>query len=555
MKFQMKYKKITILILIIVAISLVLTGVILSKLMKEAKAEIEANWFFEESLSTGKPIVLKNAYMVDTSDGKLSFLYENMLYEVKGSMEEEFYGVVDITVDGNKISKISIKPESVNSVLKAYTENTISFENQTMYDKLSGIPVYKVIGENVYQIDWNELILGVSEVHAVLDRGTVCAIIIENEVTPIDIRVVIKNNNFIFYENIYVKKLSDGNVLNVKEHFENANYDEIEITDEIGLEICDATGTALKEPYEGSFRIINTEQGFVLINQLPVETYLKYVVPSEMQRSFGHEALKAQAVCARTFAYSQMNNQSYAAYGANLDDSTAFQVYHSIGRYPETDAAVDETAGEVILCEEELITCYYYSTSPGVTNNMSAWEGEEVSYISCAGMEFSDGLNLMNESDFSKFINHETVCYDSASSFYRWNATLDLSNVIDSKKGLLKNILVKERNEAGYITAIELQYENASEVIKNEYDIRSILGKYQESIELNNGKIRNDLSMVPSACFEVVSCENGKAILRGGGFGHGIGMSQYGAKAMAEQGYSYIQIIDYYYENVVVKPL
>ena len=59
--------------------------------------------------------------------------------------------------------------------------------------------------------------------------------------------------------------------------------------------------------------------------------------------------------------------------------------------------------------------------------------------------------------------------------------------------------------------------------------------------------------MVPSACFEVLCNENGEILLRGGGFGHGIGMSQYGAKGMAEAGHSYKEIIDYYYENVVVK--
>ena len=61
--------------------------------------------------------------------------------------------------------------------------------------------------------------------------------------------------------------------------------------------------------------------------------------------------------------------------------------------------------------------------------------------------------------------------------------------------------------------------------------------------------------MIPSACFEVAEVSEGKIVLRGGGFGHGIGMSQYGAKAMAEQGFDYKAIIEYYYENVVVKAL
>ena len=76
---------------------------------------------------------------------------------------------------------------------------------------------------------------------------------------------------------------------------------------------------------------------------------------------------------------------------------------------------------------------------------------------------------------------------------------------------------------------------------------------YQTEIQLNNGQIRTDISMVPSACFEVAELSEGKIVLRGGGFGHGIGMSQYGAKTMAELGNSYKDIIEYYYENVVVE--
>ena len=248
-----------------------------------------------------------------------------------------------------------------------------------------------------------------------------------------------------------------------------------------------------------------------------------------------------------------MHNQSYAAYGANIDDSTAFQAYHNTGRYPESDAAVDETAGEVITCNGELITCYYYSTSPGVTNNMSAWESADTEYIACSGMEFSDGLNLQIESDFSKFINQQTECYDAGSSFYRWNAVLDTATIRDESKGALQGISVKARNEAGYITAIELQYANTTEILRNENDIRRALGVYQTEIQLNNGQTRTDISMVPSACFEVAEVSDGKIVLRGGGFGHGIGMSQYGAKSMAELGYDYKDIINYYYENVEVE--
>jgi len=286
-----------------------------------------------------------------------------------------------------------------------------------------------------------------------------------------------------------------------------------------------------------------------------METYVKYVIPSEMQADFGHEALKAQAVCARTYAYSQMRNQSYAMYGANLDDSTAFQVYHNTGRYPETDAAVDETAGEVISCNGELITCYYYSTSPGVTNDMTSWENVNPVYVQVQGMEQLNGLDLTNSVDFSTYMRDETECFDKASPLYRWKAILNLSEIKEPEYGALKSLQVVKRNEAGYVIGLELVYENETITLKNENTIRNVLGKYLQETILNNESVRTNFTMIPSACFEVVEQSDGKVVLRGGGFGHGIGMSQYGAKAMSEAGYGYKDIIGYYYANVVVKAL
>ncbi|MBR2045576.1 MAG: SpoIID/LytB domain-containing protein [Agathobacter sp.] len=553
MNFDPKYKKITAIILLIVGICLVITGLILSKLMKSANGESDRYWFFEESVSTGQPIVLEDVFIVSVTEDKLSFIYDYMTYVVEGSLAEPYFGVANITIHGDNIEKISIKPDSMTDILSAYTDQTITLKNNGIYNRREALPIYQIINNQVLQVDWNHTIVGVSNLEYILDNGVISAILIKEETVPTDIRVVIKNGDNIFYDNVYIKTRSNGGVLDAAAYFSSNQEQILSVNDGLGLEMCDNSGNPIEVPFEGYLHVYKTENGFVVINEVDMETYLKYVVPSEMPTSYGHEALKAQAVCARTYAYSQMHNQSYAAYGANIDDSTAFQAYHNTGRYPESDAAVDETAGEVITCNGELITCYYYSTSPGVTNNMSAWESADTEYIACSGMEFSDGLNLQIESDFSKFINQQTECYDAGSSFYRWNAVLDIATIRDESKGALQGISVKARNEAGYITAIELQYANTTEILRNENDIRRALGVYQTEIQLNNGQTRTDISMVPSACFEVAEVSDGKIVLRGGGFGHGIGMSQYGAKSMAELGYDYKDIINYYYENVEVE--
>lgn len=553
----MKYKKIVILILLVILISLILTGVIVSKLMKTANGDNTKDryWFFQQSLETGQPVTLENAYIISNEQNCLKFLYDYTVYEIKGTLEQEFSGVADIQIKGEKIVKISLKPQQAEGVIQAYDELTMTLKETGTKNRKSSVPIYRVSNGVVTQTEWNQLIVGVSKIHCVLENGVVCAVLLDEDVVPTDIRVVIKNDSDIFYSDLHIKKVSDGTMIHANAHMSENGVNSFTVTDEKGLVLCDAKGNALDEAYEGSLRVVKDSEGLVLVNELSMETYVKYVLPSEMPHTFEKEALKAQAVCARTYAYSHMKNQSYAKYGANLDDSTDFQAYHNAGRYEETDAAVEETKGEVVTCNGALISCYYYSTSPGVTNDMSSWEGENAGYISCMGLEFYGGLNLMDAADFSQFMTREPASYDAASDFYRWKAVLDISVVKESAKGELKSITVKQRNQSGYITQLELKYANTTETLKNENQIRKVLGNYLEEVVLQSEKVRTDLSMVPSACFEVLDVEEGKILLRGGGFGHGIGMSQYGAKGMAEAGHTYKEIIDYYYENVVVKKL
>ena len=108
--------------------------------------------------------------------------------------------------------------------------------------------------------------------------------------------------------------------------------------------------------YEGTLEIHKTEQGLYLVNELDLETYLKYVVPSEMPASYSQEALKAQAVCARTYAVRAMENYALEEYQAQVDDSVSYQVYNNLDRQENTDLAVDSTAGQIMTFEGEPIT-------------------------------------------------------------------------------------------------------------------------------------------------------------------------------------------------------
>lgn len=545
MKENWKYKKLFYIMLGVVVISLGFTAVVLSGLIDDADGKEGKYWFFEEAKQTGKPVELENAYVYSNANGQLEFLYDNITYTIEGSLAQEFSGVADIVVEGDKVAKVYSKPEEKKGILHSYDDKSMAVmskleaveaaadgnqaaEQVENLVRQASIPIYKVEADKVVQSNWNQVIIGTSNVRCVMENGIVSAMIIE-ESLPSDIRVIIKNGSSIYYPELFVKKQSDGSLINAKEVMAAHGLKELEIQDANGLVLCNAAGKALGEAYEGMFRVIQTEEGMVLINQLPIETYVKYVLPSEMPKSFHAEALKAQAVCARTFAYAHMRNQSYAKYGANLDDSTAFQVYHSTGRFAETDAAVDATAGEIITCNGELITCYYFSTSAGMTNDMSVWGSKTPEYI------------VMCKSE------------DTQSPFYKWTAYLDITGVKEEAYGALKSAEIISKNVAGYVTELKLTYQNKTITLTNENDIRSIMGKYLEETVLNNGKVRTDLSMIPSASFTVKEASDGKIVLSGGGFGHGIGMSQYGADQMADAGSDYKSIVEYYFKNVAVK--
>ena len=141
--------------------------------------------------------------------------------------------------------------------------------------------------------------------------------------------------------------------------------------------------------YRGSMEIRKTGQGFVVINELPVEEYLYGVVPSEMPVSYPMEALKAQAICARTYVYAHLESPGYGEYGAHVDDSTGYQVYNNTAEKEEAMQAVQETKGEVVRLNGELVDTYYYSTSCGFGADERVWNpGEEkkVSYLTATSI-------------------------------------------------------------------------------------------------------------------------------------------------------------------------
>lgn len=106
--------------------------------------------------------------------------------------------------------------------------------------------------------------------------------------------------------------------------------------------------------YRGIFEIDLVDKALHIINELPLEEYLYSVVPSEMPTEYQKEALKAQAVCARSYAIKQMAGKRLAALGAHVDDSVSFQVYNNLREDAASIAAVNETKGQVVFAENQV---------------------------------------------------------------------------------------------------------------------------------------------------------------------------------------------------------
>lgn len=215
--------------------------------------------------------------------------------------------------------------------------------------------------------------------------------------------------------------------------------------------------------YRGSMEIRKTGQGFVVINELPVEEYLYGVVPSEMPVSYPMEALKAQAICARTYVYAHLESPGYGEYGAHVDDSTGYQVYNNTAEKEEAIQAVQETKGEVVRLNGELVDTYYYSTSCGFGADERVWNpGEEkkVSYLTAVsisetamqqdqnsaeipGTEYFTAQDMCRGDYFHEFLqNPPETDFERQEPWYRWRITVESLDTESLRK------VLKERQEA-----------------------------------------------------------------------------------------------------------
>lgn len=260
-------------------------------------------------------------------------------------------------------------------------------------------------------------------------------------------------------------------------------------------------------------QVINLKLSSGQVIQLGLEDYVTNVVCSEMPALFEVEALKAQSVAARTYALKKI------ASGATLSATTSDQVYKTDVElkamwqnsyneyYNKVKSAVESTRGQTIKYNGSYIDALYFSTSNGKTEDASNVWGNSIPYLKSVNCIFDIGTKfykkekVISKSEVSKKLG---VTVNSVSDF----------NIISRTEGnRIKNVSVNGKSFTGV-------------------KIRSLLG-------LN------------SADFEISDSGN-NLVFSTRGYGHGVGMSQYGANEMAKSGYSYIDILKYFYSGVVI---
>lgn len=296
--------------------------------------------------------------------------------------------------------------------------------------------------------------------------------------------------------------------------------------------------------YAGVIELRSSAEGIVVINELPLESYLCKVVPSEMPADYEMEALKAQAVCARGFTYRKLQEYAYPEYEVHVNDSTDFQVYGNVNAQETSTRAVEETAGEVIKYNGEIVTTYYYSTSCGKTTTMAAWgseENEQNAYLKSVELKDKDGY------------------YEKNLPWYRWTATIPeelLGNLISLNTGIeigtLKSLTVTCTGPGDVVTQIKAVGDRGAVTVDTENKIRRALGGSGYTIQKQDGSTVDSSALLPSAFF-TIEYKDGNYVIHGGGFGHGIGMSQNGANQMAAKGMNYKEILSSFFVGITIE--
>ena len=269
--------------------------------------------------------------------------------------------------------------------------------------------------------------------------------------------------------------------------------------------------------YRGNFTVSARGQTLTVVNLVGLEDYLKGVLPSEVPVGWPMEALKAQAVAARTYALYKRAQNDGEDYDLLSDIND--QVYGGMDRENEnTTRAVLFTKGEILVHDKRLIKAYFHSTCGGRTENaVDVFGGETVPYLKSVHCN-----------------------YDRRSPYHVWQYSTRLSELQAdlSRSGLrvgkVVGISPRGRTRTGRVREVVVRSKTGNHTLKAT-DFRIMVGP--KKVKSTRFKIKKRGSTV---------------VFKGIGYGHGVGLCQWGAKGMAEKKFGYAKILKHYYPGVSI---
>lgn len=557
-------------------------------------------------------ITLSNVW-IETSDETEVHLFINGYHKTLScnlSSEENPEGLngslADLRVNTQGITDIILKSDVITAKVLSVSPDGVELENYGMLGLSDYYRIYKIYGELAVE-PTSQILVGYSSTNFVVADGVIEAALITEPIRAENIRVVLGNSDYTSLIHSSVKITADC-PYTMKFSGQTKVFEageELELTMTCGymaegrvvlspnaengkIQILSITRNGVAPSYRGTIEVAPYgDSGLTIVNELSMEEYLYTVVPSEMPTSYGQEALQVQAICARGYAYAKMMDGSYAKYGAHLDDSTMTQVYNAVEESEESILAVKDTYGMVPFYNGEVIEAYFFSTSCGTTsNNSDVWDGEPLPYLTDK-LECDNGpdVDFSEEAAFRDFMTDSSGynTYEKDYSLYRWeieytpeemtaaiNGTLaqryetnpDRIRTLQpdgtyisqpvSSIGQVQDISVTLRGKSGIVKEITIVGTEATIQVTGQTNARALMTPAEVTIHRQDGAESIGWSLLPSPFYYVKKNEAGNFVIVGGGFGHGVGMSQNGTKAMTELGYTAEEIIQHYYTGVEI---
>ena len=525
--------------------------------------------------------IYKNVYVTNIEDNMITAnMYGNIKKFNSGKIAEDVTGCLcDITVEDGKIVGVNTKTDVVSGKVLSVSQDSVEIEGYGSVKLDEDFIMYEK--ENSLISNYSSIIVGYALQDFIVADGEVCGAIKNKPLQADNIRVIIKTSGFrdvFFNEAVFCAdsgmivetgeesyETAPGETVVFNPDTEDFNEGRIKLIPKSGEIQFQSVNRGIGTPsYGGTLEVSLYDEGIVVVNEVGIEDYLKKVVPSEMPSGFNLEALKCQAVCARSYAYTELSNNYYSAYGAHIDDSIQFQVYNNSPRAESTDTAVDETAGQVLSYNGEVVKTYYYSTSCGSTTDVTLWGNTTENYpyfvAECVG-GVDRGLTLTVESEFNTFIKGENEAdYDYDCTLYRWSMEESVKEISEGfarstgkNVGNIKDIEVLERVNGGAAVKVKVTGDKGETVIDSESAIRAAFGNVNVDMNTKSGTTR--YANLPSTFCVFEKVTEGKKLtgfkITGGGYGHGIGMSQNAANKMAES-MTYAQILEFFYRGTTL---